>query len=33
MKNIEIDSYKRNNLEEASNAFIIAYFDEVSLIK
>ena len=33
MKNIEIDSYKRSNLEEASNAFIRAYIDEVSRIK
>ena len=33
MKNIEIDSYKRSNLEEAANAFIRAYIDEVSRIK
>ena len=33
MKNIEIDSYKRSNLEEVSNAFIRAYIDEVSRIK
>ena len=33
MKNIEIDSYKRSNLEEAANAFIRAYIDEVTRIK
>ena len=33
MENIEIDSYKRSNLEEAANAFIRAYIDEVSRIK
>ena len=33
MKNIEIDFYKRSNLEEAANAFIRAYIDEVTRIK
>ena len=33
MKNIEIDSYKRSNLDYAANAFIRAYIDEVSRIK
>ena len=33
MKNIEIDSYKRSNLEYAANAFIRAYIDEVTRIK
>lgn len=33
MKNIEIDSYKRSNLDDAANAFIRAYIDEVSRIK
>ena len=33
MKNIEIDSYKRSNLDDAANAFIRAYIDEVTRIK
>ncbi len=33
MKNIEIGSYKRSNLDYAANAFIRAYIDEVSRIK
>ena len=33
MKDIEINSYKRNNLDYAANAFIRAYIDEVSRIK
>ena len=33
MKNIEISSYKRSNLDNAANAFIRAYIDEVSRIK
>ena len=32
-ENTEISSYKRSNLEEAANAFIRAYIDEVSRIK
>ena len=30
MKNIEISSYKRSNLDYAANAFIRAYIDEVT---
>ncbi len=33
MKDIEIGSYKRSNLDDAANAFIRAYIDEVSRIK
>lgn len=33
MENLEIDSYKRSNLDYAANAFIRAYIDEVSRIK
>ena len=33
MENIEIDSYKRSNLDYAANAFIRAYIDEVTRIK
>lgn len=33
MKDIEIDSYKRSNLDDAANAFIRAYIDEVTRIK
>ena len=33
MKDIEISSYKRSNLDYAANAFIRAYIDEVSRIK
>ena len=33
MKDIEISSYKRSNLDDAANAFIRAYIDEVSRIK
>ena len=33
MENIEIDSYKRSNLDDAANAFIRAYIDEVTRIK
>ena len=32
-ENIEIDSYKRSNLDYAANAFIRAYIDEVTRIK
>lgn len=32
-ENIEIGFYKRSNLEEAANAFIRAYIDEVTRIK
>ena len=32
-ENIEIDSYKRSNLDDAANAFIRAYIDEVTRIK
>ena len=30
MKNIEIGSHKRSNLDDAANAFIRAYIDEVT---
>ncbi len=33
MKDIEISSYKRSNLDDAANAFIRAYIDEVTRIK
>ena len=33
MKDIEISSYKRSNLDYAANAFIRAYIDEVTRIK
>ena len=33
MKDIEINSYKRSNLDDAANAFIRAYIDEVTRIK
>ena len=33
MKDIEIGSYKRSNLDDAANAFIRAYIDEVTRIK